>query len=78
MNPILAQAMAKHDHYRTLLRKSLMVISKTDTLPNWLAECERVMSDPESDPGDKLEANAMFVGVLDVMLETIKEPTDGK
>ena len=66
-------ATAKFDVYRTLLRKSLMVISKSDTLEHWMAECERIMSDRDAEPVDKLEANAMLVGVLGVMIEEIND-----
>jgi len=72
MNSAVAQATAQYDVYRTLLRKSLEIISGSGTLETWLADLAETISDSSYSPEDKLEANAMIVGVLSIMLETIQ------
>lgn len=71
MSPTLAQAIACNDRYRTLLRKALEILS-AGTLESWLTDLEACISDPDADHADKLESNAMLVGVLSVMIERIE------
>jgi hypothetical protein len=71
---ILMQAISRADHYRTLLRKSLQIISKGDTLATWLADMDSDLHTLD-DMGERLYANAAIVGVLGVMLEVLEMET---
>ncbi len=73
MNRTTAEARATLDRYETILRKSLEVISQSDTLEKWLTNLEADMHNRDIDMAERLEANAMLVGVMYVMLNKIED-----
>lgn len=68
---IEAQAQALRDRYAALLRDSLKALSQ-ETVSNWLAQLEADMHANEIDTSDRLECNAMLVGILTVMCDGIE------
>ena len=56
------------DELRTMLRRAIDALSD-ETLGNWMGECIETLNDPSADVGDKLEANAMLVGVCSIIGE---------
>lgn len=73
---IEVQALALRDRYAALLRDSLRVLSE-DTVTRWVVELEADLHAPKTETEDRLSCNAMLVGILTVMCESIeasKEP----
>lgn len=70
MKPIVAQALSRYDQYRTLLTKAVGVLSE-DTLATWLSQLEYDMHCKDLEVDQRLEAHAMLVGVLGVMLDAL-------
>ena len=64
------RARADRDRYAALLRDSLRVLSP-ETVTNWIVQLEQDLHDQKTDTVGRLESNAMLVGVLSVMLESI-------
>lgn len=71
MNHTHAQAIQALDTYRTLLSKSLHVLS-TETVATMLNNCEQAIHTAD-DMGERMEANAMIVGILTVMCEEMQD-----
>lgn len=67
---VILRTRAVRDRYAALLRDSLHVLS-TDTVDKWLEQLESDLHDPNTETEGRLECNAMLVGVLSVMLESI-------
>jgi len=70
-------AIALRDRYAALLRDSLRVLSK-DTTANILNEIEAVLHHLDTTTEDRLAANAMLVGFLTVMCESIEAANEGR
>lgn len=69
-DPVVLQAISCYDQYHTLLHKTLRVLSP-ETVSTWLETLSnRLEHSPDME--ERLEANAMLVGILTVMLAEIK------
>jgi hypothetical protein len=67
---IVSASRAHRDRYAALLRDSLKAM-RPETVTSWIVQLETDLHAKESDTADRLEANAMLVGILSVMLEGI-------
>ena len=70
-DPIILQAQTLNDRYAALLRDSLRVLSP-ETVSKWITDMEATLHSPDTEPADRLECNAMLVGVVRTMLDGIE------
>lgn len=70
-------AIAELDRLRSLLKESLLLISE-DTITDWLVELHEMLHRTDSTTEDRLEANAMLVGVLTCMLGQMEDAREIK